>query len=61
MRLLESAHGRAHAFQGEFEQFRILLRAGGFMGGEFGESGDALRLLLVRLGQSGDLRFQRAQ
>ena len=61
MRLLESAHRGAQAFQRELEQLRILLRAGGFVGGDFGEACDALRLLLVRLGQFRHLGFQRAQ
>jgi hypothetical protein len=38
-----------------------LLGARGFVGGDLSEAGDALGLLLVRLGQFSDFRFERAQ
>src|ERR1035441_10481443 len=61
MGLFESLHGGTQAFERELEQFRVRLAARGFVGGDLGETGDALGLLLVRLGQFSDFRFERAQ
>ena len=61
MGLFQFIHGRFQTENGMPEQFGILFSAGGFVGGKFGETGDALGLLLMSLGEHTDLRFQLSQ
>ena len=57
MGLFEAPHRGAQAVQGELEQFRVLLRAGGFVGGDLREPGDALGLFPCVLDNSATSDF----
>ena len=61
MGLFKTSHGGGEAVEGMLEQRGIFFLARGFVRGDGGETGDALRLLGIGLGQLRDLGLQRAQ
>ena len=61
MGFFETLDGRPQSLQRMVQRLRILFVARGFVGRKLREPGDALRLLVVRLGKLADLGFQRAE
>src|SRR5437867_4440753 len=61
MGLFEALDRRRKPFKRQLQQVRVLLFTRGFMGREFSEARDALRVFLVSLRQRGDLRLQRGE
>ena len=61
MRFLEAVHRRAQSLKRMFQRLRILPGAGGFVGGNLREAGDAFGLFIVRFRQLADLGLERAE
>ena len=58
---LKAFHGGNQTLVGQFTELGVGFGAGGFVGGKFGEIGDAIGLFAVGLGELADLGFQAAE
>src|SRR5437016_2157673 len=61
VRFLETVHRGRQPLQRKLQQFRVLLLPDGLVGRSLSETGNALRLVRVGLGQLGDLRLEPHQ